>query len=172
MDESRDLVFILAAMAAVVSGGHHLVLGMGMGMGTVRVAPEALHEVVRVAVAGAGSAFGMNRSAQSAKVALEQQEQQSRPDSSTLQMSGTELMELRKRVGLSREELADRLGYSRSQIQRWETGQHRIPRAAYARIADVLETERRQLEAYRTVWLTTIASWETIGAWGTKKGHQ
>ena len=58
-------------------------------------------------------------------------------------MTGTELRERRRALGLTQEALADRLGVSRVTLAKWETDTLRIEHAAMLALAlDALSQER------------------------------
>ena len=72
----------------------------------------------------------------------------------TLGMTGTELKALRRRLGLSQEQLADRLGMGRSQIGNYERGTRwgsgrpavvipKVVELALAKIEEDAERERK-----------------------------
>ncbi len=56
---------------------------------------------------------------------------------------------MRQRVGLAQAELARRLGYSRSAIHLWESGERDIPRSQYDRLLDTLTAAAIEGEALR-----------------------
>ena len=54
-------------------------------------------------------------------------------------MSPTKLRKLRKRVGLSQEELARRLGVARVTVTRWENGSRRPSKIAELALRNIIE---------------------------------
>ena len=60
------------------------------------------------------------------------------------QVTSEEVKALRERFGLSREDLASRLGISHMTVYRWETGKSRIPSLgaqAFLRLREKLESD-------------------------------
>lgn len=88
-----------------------------------------------------------------------------RRDDNDLLLSGEDIRRLRKSVGMSQTELAQRLEYSKSQICLWESGRYLMPYSVYERFWEVLATRRRELQGYHTL-MDTISSWPTAGTWG------
>lgn len=51
------------------------------------------------------------------------------------------IKELREQLGLTEEELAQKLGVSVSTVSRWETGKHRPSRLAKKRLKEILNNK-------------------------------
>lgn len=64
-------------------------------------------------------------------------------------LTGVDLPELRRRVGLSQAELARRLGYTRSALWHWESGRRDIPPEQVLRIVDLLSAAAIEGEEWR-----------------------
>jgi DNA-binding transcriptional regulator YiaG len=65
---------------------------------------------------------------------------------------GQELRTKRRVLKLSRQQLADALGYTARTVKAWETGTRRIPLAAYAKISAVLSRQAEELRTLRQVF--------------------
>lgn len=59
-------------------------------------------------------------------------------------MTGKEVQRLRKRLGLSQAELAQRMGVSRVSVWRWETDTHGIRESAARLLLTLVADDRRK----------------------------
>jgi transcriptional regulator with XRE-family HTH domain len=60
-------------------------------------------------------------------------------------MTGKEVQRLRKRLGLTQAELAQRMGVSRVSVARWETDEHAIRESAARLLLTMVEQEERRV---------------------------
>jgi transcriptional regulator with XRE-family HTH domain len=62
---------------------------------------------------------------------------------------GQELRTKRRVLKLSRQQLADSVGYTARSVKAWETGTRPIPRAVYTTLAATLYQQEEELRALR-----------------------